>query len=242
MGVFRFVSFTLPALAVVLFCLHYLIFGPRRAKPAQETRFIPRMSLLERLVHAVTIVSLLVLAGTGWLAAIGIGPALHGWYLIAHCTAGSFFTLSLVITAFLWADACCFEAHDGRWLRGSGGYLLGKECLPAGRFDGGQKLMFWVMLVLGLAVLVTATLPFLKWFGTDGQSLLLRCHRYSGLLLILVTIKHVYLVAVAKPAGLRAMTVGTVSAEWATRYHPLWLVAGASRPCQPDGENGEPKQ
>lgn len=233
MGVFLFLSFTLPALMVVVFCLHYLIFQPRRAKPAQETGALRRFSWLERLVHAGLVLSVLALVGTGCTSAVGLGPKLHGWYLIAHCTAGSILTACLVVSVVLWSEACVFESHDWQWLRGWGGYLLGRESLPAGRFDCGQKLMYWGLTFLGLAALVTATLPFLKIFGSDAQGQLLRCHRYSALLLGLAVLKHIYLVFVAKPGGLKLMLSGKVSEEWAKRYHSLW---------RPQSRNGETQQ
>jgi len=233
MGIFRFVSLTVPGLLVVVLCLHYLIFQPRRAKPAAGAPTIRRLSRLDVLVHVVTILSLLVLAGTGLPGPMGLGKVMHGWLLIVHCTAGSLFALCLLYSALRWAEACCFEDHDCKWARGLGGYLLGKESLPAGRFDCGQKVLFWVTTALGLAVLVTAALPFLKWFSTDTMSLFLRLHRYSGLLLVLAALVHVYLAAVAKPGGWRLLCVGTVSEEWAKCYHSLW---------RQETNNGETKQ
>ncbi|MGD0091363.1 MAG: cytochrome b/b6 domain-containing protein [Planctomycetota bacterium] len=231
MGVFKTLAFTLPPLQVLVFCVLYLIFQPRRAKPAQETQPFVRFSLLERLVHALTILSLLVLMGTGCTASVGLGPPLHGWYLIAHCVAGSLFTLALLASMVLWAEASCFEPCDWQWMRGLGGYLWGRAPLPAGRLDCGQKLMFWSLALLSLAALVTATLPFLKWFGTDTQQVLLRCHRYSALFLGLAVIKHIYIVFVAKPGGWRLIISGVVSAEWAKSYHSLW---------RPESKNGNP--
>lgn len=222
MGLFKTLSFTLPPLLVLVYSLHYLIFQPRRAGPVQETKPIQRFSLLERLVHWVTILSLLVLMGTGCTSAVDIGPKLHGWFLIAHCVAGSLFTLGLLAGVVLWSEAACFEAQDWQWFRCIGGYFLGRKPLPAGRLDCGEKMMFWSLTLLGLASLVTATLPFLKWFGTDTQQTLLCCHRYSALFLGLAVTKHIYMAFVAKPGGLRLIITGVVSAEWAQCYHSLW--------------------
>jgi formate dehydrogenase subunit gamma len=131
----------------------------------------------------------------------------------------------------LWSEASCFEAQDWQWFWGWGGYLLGRKPLPAGRFDCGQKMMFWAITFLSLAALVTATLPFLKWFGTDAQDVMLRCHRYSALFLGLAVLKHIYLSFAAKPGGLRLIITGAVSQEWAKCYHSLW---------QQESKNGNP--
>ncbi|MCY3020960.1 MAG: cytochrome b/b6 domain-containing protein [Planctomycetota bacterium] len=219
---FRPVTLTSLAVIVALACLHFLIFRPRRAAPTQQTALVRRLSLWERLVHAGLLLSVIGLVVTGWPGPLGLGFPLEDWMLMVHCTAGSVFALSLMAGALTWADASAFDKTDCDWVRKGGGSMLGRESLPAGRFDFAQKLLFWCTTTLGLAVLVTATLPLLKFFDTDQQVSLLRWHKISGLLLVLASLVHGYFALVARPGGWRLLISGKVSTEWAKAYHSLW--------------------
>jgi len=58
----------------------------------------------------------------------------------------------------------------------------------------GQKITFWLLVVLALPLILSMVSSMFSLFGTHWQELLLEVHRYSALLFALVAIVHIYLV------------------------------------------------
>ncbi len=192
---------------------------------------IARFSFAERIVHWWVGGAFLYLLITGlafahprlfWLTTlVGGGQAaraLHPW-------VGLLFSAGLGVMFFIWAGGMRIDARDRQWLRALPAYARHqKHQVPAtGKYNGGQKMFFWSQIVLGVVHLITG-LPL--WFPDTFAAAWLVTFRLvhyvttvaGGLLLIL----HTYLGTVAFPGTFRAMTRGTVTAEWAKLHHPLW--------------------
>ena len=95
--------------------------------------------------------------------------------------------------------------------------------LPSGQlqnFDPLQKTYLWMGGVLGLVLLVTMLLSMVPLIGSQGQHLLLDIHRWSALLLLMLTVLHTSRTVLGKPGGLSALCTGKVNAEWVKKYHP----------------------
>lgn len=190
--------------------------------PARRPRGVPRYTWVERLIHLGLTVSFLTLAGTGFYATICTGEPMTGYLLMAHTTCGGMFAFFLILAAVVWAHDNRFAAGDGQWMKACGGYCTGRSGLPAGRFDAAQKVHFWLMLAGGIVLVLTPALSMLDWFGTEGQELLYEVHRWAALVLAVVVVEHAYFTGLVKRGGLWSMVGGTVSREWARRYHPQW--------------------
>lgn len=219
---FRTISIWLLGITIVGLALHFLAFALRHRKADKGPPDVRRYNLWERLVHLVATVSFLVLAGTGFWPVIVCGAKMTGYIMMAHVTFGGIFAASLAVAAVIWAEDHRFAAGDGKWIR-RGGYCTGRDDLPAGRFDAGQKILFWMTAAIGVVVIVTPVLCMLKLFGTDGQEMLYEIHRYCSLLLTIVVLKHAYLTTLAAGSAFRSMIWGKVSPDWAKRYHPDWV-------------------
>jgi formate dehydrogenase subunit gamma len=94
----------------------------------------------------------------------------------------------------------------------------------AGRFNYGQKLLFWVMawgavilLLSGLVMWYVAVVP------PEIRSLATLVHAVAALVTIGAFIVHVYMGVAVVPGGLTAIVRGEVTEEWARHHHPLWL-------------------
>ncbi len=130
-----------------------------------------------------------------------------------------------------WVREMRIDPTDRAWLRAIRHYAVhDKEKVPpAGKYNGGQKLFFWSMAVLGVLYLVSGIPMWLPggalglgpFYG--GTVNWMRVVHYlstiaGGLLLII----HVYLGTVAYPGTLGAMLHGSVTRSWAKLHHPLW--------------------
>lgn len=230
---FEIVSIILISAVLLGMAAHRLIFGPKRpeAPPAVDCDgVVARLSRLERLIHALLAISFFALAGTGLGAMWSTGePA--GWMLYAHMPAGAVFAAALTAAMIRWSAQNVFIRQDLRWLRhGFGGYFRRQDRHPAaGRFDAGQKIMFWMTATLGLITMLTILLTMQPWFGVRGQVILIEVHRYAGLLLLALVMIHLYAMLQAKPGSWRAMFQGKMSATWARTHHALWFEDACSQ-------------
>ena len=214
--------------AVLATAVHYILVARRRPHPGLGLRSVLRYSLWQRLVHLALLVSFLALAATGFYASIGWGGPMSGFLLMVHTIFGAVFAVSVAAMLVTWAAGHAFAPPDGQWLR-LGGCLSAAGDLPAGQFDAGDKVYFWLAAALGLATLLSMLLSMTSLFGTTGQALLYDVHRWSALVLVIATIWHAYMTTLAKPGAIGALLSGRVSRAWAERYHPLWGRA-ADRP------------
>jgi len=218
---FKLVCIITLAIEGLAIAVHYLIFGPRRRELRNEPATVRRFGLVELLLHALTAMSFLLLAVTGGLSVLRGGP-MEGWPRILHWVAAPFFALGLAGIALAWARDGRFEPGDKQWLRRVGGYLGGPDDLPAGRFNAGQKVFFWTVLLPGVLSIVSGLGRMFPLAGDGYQALCFNLHRYSSLALVLAVIGHLYLGTLANPGTLRAVILGKVGTRWARHHHPQW--------------------
>lgn len=124
--------------------------------------------------------------------------------------------------------------EDCTWLGKIGDVLKGKEeNLPElGKYNAGQKAMFWAMSILLLVLVVTGIMMWERYFpnlvSIPVRRIALAVHALSAVLMFLVFVVHVY-AAIWTRGTLRAMTRGTVTGGWAYRHHRKWLRELAAR-------------
>ncbi|TCV02976.1 formate dehydrogenase subunit gamma [Paracandidimonas soli] len=111
-----------------------------------------------------------------------------------------------------------------------------EEKLPElGKYNAGQKIMFWAMTWLILILIVTGVIMweefFAGFFSIPARRIALALHALAALAMLLVFVIHVY-AAIWTRGTIRAMTRGTVTGGWAYRHHRKWLRELAGRRSQ----------
>jgi formate dehydrogenase subunit gamma len=149
------------------------------------------------------------------------------WARILHPFMGVAMVLAFVgMFVRLWRENLLTDA-DREWVKHSGDMLRGNKAAmpPVGKYNAGQKGVFWLMAVSLLALLVTGIMFWQPWFADSFPILARRfavvIHAASAVALILGVIMHVY-AAIWVKGTVRAMTRGTVTEAWARQNHPLW--------------------
>jgi formate dehydrogenase subunit gamma len=208
-----------------------------------QPNLIPRYSHGERLTHwavAVAYVALF-LSGLGlfhpffyWTSALFGGGALMR---ILHPFLGAAFAILFYAYALRLVRDNLFVPSDRKWLGNMFGYMnkRGAEVPVEGKYNAGQKLMYWSMVFVIAVLLVTGLLIWRPYFA-PGVSVGVK--RFSSVLhaamafIMFVGIGiHIYAAYWTK-GSMRAMTRGTVSRKWARFHHPGWYekVAGKGGP------------
>jgi len=142
-----------------------------------------------------------------------------------------FFGLAMVlgfVFLFLqvWRDNF-WRREDSEWVRRSPRLLRGHEddMPPVGKYNAGQKGVFWLFTACLLVLLVTGFVFWQPWFAPAFPILARRIavvlHAFAAFILVLGVIVHVY-AAIWVKGSVHAMTRGEVSSAWARRHHPLW--------------------
>ena len=207
-----------PAVAI----LHYLVFGPKSLELAKEKRDLRRFSKFEIFIHAITLLSFITLAVTGFVASIFLDATLTSWLRLTHIAAAVFFALGLAAIVLRWAEDCRFLLCDWQWAKKFGGYLGGDQDVPADRFNGGQKAFFWAIAILAIMIILSGLAIMFTVLGAQLHSLFYLVHRYCSLFAAMFVIIHIYLGTVANPGTWRSIFFGYVSFKWAKHHHPQW--------------------
>ena len=196
-----------------------------------NTTRVVRYAFRERLIHAVAGLSYLYLLLTGlafWTPALyWIAIVLGGGFLsrLLHPWIGLLFAGAVLLMAGGWWRDMRVTAEDKHWRRAMGRYIRNEDAsVPAaGRFNYGQKMLFWVMLWGGVVLLASGLV---MWFVPVGSIGLLTIaplvHAIAALVTIGAFIVHVYMGIAVVPGGLHAIVHGDVTETWARHHHPAW--------------------
>ncbi|MGP9820264.1 formate dehydrogenase subunit gamma [Salinarimonas sp. NSM] len=200
-----------------------------------QGRRVPRFRFLDRVVHWTTAISFVLLALTGlnlvfgrqliqpWAGDAAFGALSQG-ALLVHNQVGFAFLLGIMAMAGLWVQDNLFNRVDREWLRRAGGLPSGRH-VPAEKFNAGQKLIFWISILGGLALGVSGILLMLpiSTIGMGWMQVLHGGHTIVAALMIATIIGHAYLGSVGVSGSFDAMWRGDVDRQWARTHHPLWI-------------------
>jgi formate dehydrogenase subunit gamma len=130
----------------------------------------------------------------------------------------------------VWRGDMGIAAEDRAWRKAMRQYIRNEDgdVPPAGRFNYGQKMLFWLMLWAGLALFLSGLVLWLvdsvPWDLRAFRYAAVLVHAVAALLTIAGFIVHVYMGVAVVPGGLGAVLHGEVTEEWASHHHPLWLA------------------
>jgi formate dehydrogenase subunit gamma len=236
----------------------FFILRGRIVTEAPETGIkIRRFNVLERATHWMTATCFIVLALTGVNYVFGkrllfplIGPdafaAVSQWSKFAHTAIAWPFMLGLLLMATLWVRGNLPARHDWRWLREFGGFTSGTRP-PAGRFNAGQKLIFWSVVIFGLALSATGIIMLFPFWSLDinGMQWAQYLHASAAAVLIAIIMAHIYIGTLGMAGAYDAMGRGEVDLSWAREHHSLWAeeqqrrIAGPAPGAGPAGAPAE---
>jgi len=209
--------------------------------------WIVRYTAKERVSHWIVAMAF-VLAGLSGLALFhpalfwlsnffGGGP----WTRIIHPWVGLLMVVAFAYYGSGKARENRMEPRDWQWLRQIRDVMSNREeRLPeVGRYNAGQKLVFYAAVLCLLALLLTGIVIWRAWFSQYFPLTLIRwsalIHALCAFVLICTIIIHIY-AAIWVKGSIRAMTRGTVTPGWVWKHHRAWFRelmtqnAASSRP------------
>ena len=146
---------------------------------------------------------------------------------------GTLVLLFYPYAAKVWNDNHWMPA-DSSWVKNMFSFMR-KEHHPGdtGKYNAGQKLMFWSMVPIIALLLITGVVMWWPWFAHFFPATL---RRFAGLLhaffafIMFVGVGIHWYAAYWTRGSIRAMVRGTVTRRWAKFHHPAWYreITGAN--------------
>lgn len=219
---------------LVILVLFYLIRGRIPIEGGRSGETIVRFNGLDRFVHWLTATSFIVLAITGLNIAYGralllplVGPDAFAAFAaagkLAHNYLSFAFALGVLLMLVLWVKDNIPSRLDLEWFAAGGG-IIGRRHAHARRFNGGQKLIFWSVVLGGLVISATGYIlmfPFTVT-GMDGMQTAQIVHSVVSVILIAIILAHIYIGSLGMEGAFDAMGSGEVDLNWAEAHHDLW--------------------
>jgi formate dehydrogenase subunit gamma len=235
---------------LVLLAAFYLIRGSVRLESGRSGRTVTRFNGLERFAHWLTASCFVILALSGLNITFGkrlllplTGPEAFTAFSEAAKYAHNFlsfpFVLGLILIVALWIRDNIPDKVDVEWLKQGGG-IVGSKHPPARRFNAGQKVIFWAVVLAGAAVAISGYLLMFPFSVTDiaGMQLDQIVHSVIAVLFVAVILAHIYIGTLGMEGAFEAMGTGEVDLNWAKAHHSLWLAEelGEGRAAEPPAQ------
>jgi len=248
---------------LVALALFYVLRGRIRIDGELTGRTVIRFKSVERFAHWLLAGSFILLGITGLLTMYGrkfiapyLGLELNSTLLEAakyiHNNVSWAFMLALIMVFVMWVMDNFPSRHDLKWIAQFGG-ILGSKHPPAKKFNAGQKVIFWSVVLLGGSISISGlallfpfeiqlfakTFTILNDLGISGllglgslptelapqeeMQLAQLWHAILAFVLMAIIIAHIYIGSLGMEGAYDAMGSGEVDEIWAKQHHSLWL-------------------
>ena len=242
---------------VGLLVIFYFVRGKIRIDAGPSGDTILRFGTIDRFAHWLMAGSFVILAITGLNLLYGqyvLMPIIGKEAFASFTTVGKYahnylafaFMAGLALSFVLWVRHNIPSRVDLEWLKAGGGIFKKGVHPPARKFNAGQKIIFWAVMIGGLSVSMSGIalmFPFTTTMFADTFSLLnvlgfnlptdltaLReqqlnqlWHGIVSFALMTMIIAHIYIGSVGMEGAIDAMNSGHVDRNWAKEHHNLWV-------------------
>lgn len=226
-----------------------LIRGEIKIQSGRSGKTITRFTKAQRYAHWVTAVLFILLAITGMVLMFGRSTLLPwmgseafstvaGISKTLHDYSGPLFALSLLWMLVLFIKGNFPKLVDLQWFAKGGG-IMGMGHASAGRYNGGEKVWFWLVAIGGILIVISGMVLNFPIFGQTRETMTLyhMLHSISAAVLIFTALGHFYMGSFAMEGAYESMVTGEVDENWAREHHDLWYEEVTGKPA--NIEHGE---
>jgi len=247
---------------IVLLAVFFLLRGRVKIEGGRTGSTVLRFQWIERFAHWLLAGSFILLAFTGLFTLFGrkflipvFGHEFNSVLLIGskfiHNNVSWAFMLGLVMVFVMWVWHNLPDRTDLTWFAQAGG-IIGNKHPPAKKFNAGQKIIFWGVIVLGTSVSVSGLsllfpfdMPLFShtfsvlngwgvpgWFGWSDFPVHLApqeemqyaqlWHAIVAFVMMAMIIGHIYIGTLGMEGAYDAMGTGEVDENWAHQHHSIW--------------------
>lgn len=222
-------------ISILTILLYHLKSGGMKLDKGRSGKMVTRWAIFDRTIHWSTATLFILLAITGMSMLFGravlipiLGAngfaAYANFAMAVHNYLGPLFVVVLVIMILSWFKHNFINGNDIKWFKAGGGGIIGNQHVSCGRFNGGEKVWFWIVTVLGLIVGITGLIldfPNFEQVRNTMQNASL-IHGSLSVIWIAVAFGHIYIGTAGSEGSLDGMLTGEVDENWAKQHHDLW--------------------
>ncbi|MEM7472885.1 MAG: formate dehydrogenase subunit gamma [Pseudomonadota bacterium] len=248
---------------IIALAVFFLLRGRIRVDGEKVGRTVERFKFFERVAHWTMAGSFVLLGLTGLLVLAGrkiiaptFGLEANAFLLTVskfiHNNVSWAFMISLAFVFVIWVWHNIPDRTDITWIKQAGG-IVGSKHPPAKKFNFGQKIIFWSVIVLGasvsasgLSLLFPYEIPmFAKTFAImndvgitsaiglnplpvemspqEEMQYAQLWHAIVAFVMMAIILAHIYIGSLGMEGAYDAMGSGEVDEAWAKQHHSLWL-------------------
>jgi len=248
---------------LALLAVFYLLRGKIRIDGEMTGHTVTRFKAVERFGHWLLAGSFILLGITGLITLFGrvliapyLGKEVNATLLEAgkwvHNNVAWAFIAGLVITFVMWVAHNLPSRTDLVWISQAGG-IIGSKHPPAKKFNAGQKVIFWSVVLFGSSIALTgvsllfpyelplfaSSFALINDIGLSGllglgelptdlapqeeMQLAQLWHAILGFVLMAIILAHIYIGSIGMEGAYDAMGSGEVDEAWAKQHHSIWL-------------------
>jgi formate dehydrogenase subunit gamma len=235
-------------IAVIIAILAKHIVAGKDKLESRTGRTITRWSTFERVMHWYVAISFIILAITGLSLMFGRSVLIPlmgkegfaAWAALAkpiHDYLALPFAAGLFLLLLMWIGKNGLKSYDFEWLKS-----LGRGHPKAGFFNAGEKVFYWLVFIGGVALTVSGFYLLFPNLETVREAMQFWhiVHAVSGLILIAVSLGHMYLGSIGTEGVFEGMVSGEVDEGFAKQHHSLWYeeVKGGSAATKSEAAPG----
>ncbi|HEY6721728.1 MAG TPA: formate dehydrogenase subunit gamma [Burkholderiales bacterium] len=223
------------AAVVVVIGLFFKWRGSIKLHGEPSGRLIERFTPFERYTHWVVAISFATLGISGLVMMVGkyvllpvIGYTLFAWLAqlskVLHNFIGPVFLVSVLMLIVIFIKDNLPRLYDFKWFANLGGMISG-EHVPSGRFNAGEKVWFWIGVVV-LSLVASASGLVLLFPNFDQvRAIMIEAnvvHMVAAGAVMAISLGHIYLGTIGLDGAYQAMRNGYVDETWAKEHHEYW--------------------
>ncbi|WP_320033760.1 formate dehydrogenase subunit gamma [Halarcobacter sp.] len=229
--VFLAIALGVPA----VFLLHYLVIGPMIF--SHDRKKIPVFTIFHRVIHWLAGISFIVLVPTGLIMIFGSSFGGGSFVRVCkelHAIATPLFCIAVIPMLLMWLKEMLPTSDDIKWMMIMGGYLnKRKDPIPAGKFNAGQKMWFWLCTLGGIVMILTGAAMYFQDFNLSiikaleiSQIDFLRgsaiVHNILGMAVVALFMTHIYMSVFAIKGAIHSMISGLKEEEEVEILHSTY--------------------
>lgn len=220
---FKTVFLLIVILVPLSFFGHFIIVGQRKFNHHKKLKVFSKFNII---VHWGAAIPFILICLTGLIMIFGShlgGGSFVRFARDIHGLSTLIFIIFGILMFCMWFKESLFKKYDIGWFKMMGGYLSQENVpVPAGKFNAGQKMWFWIATIGGAIMAITGGIMFFQYTDINTLRLVAIIHNVIGFVVIAMLITHIYMALFAIEGAIESILNGNMGEEELSILHSIY--------------------